>query len=113
MVPAILNAILTPVIKWPWRVIRLPVRLILVVAGVRKRWTYNLPVAGLEQAKAQGIIFTLRRAATTPQVWQHAEPWLHSKRSAPQCLAGGVASGARVAALSEVPGLMLALAAAG
>ncbi len=81
MAPAIFNAIVTPVIKWPWRLVRLPVRLVLVVAGVRKRRAYNLPVAGLDQAKAQGIMFALRRAATNPEVQQSGRTILGLQRA--------------------------------
>lgn len=38
------------------------------VFGVRKTRTYTLPVAGLDEAKAQTILYLLRRAADVPQV---------------------------------------------
>lgn len=73
---SLVNAVITPVVKWPWRLINLPVHFVLVITGVKKRRHYKLPVAGLEQSRAQGILFTLRRAATNAEEEGIAHDWL-------------------------------------
>lgn len=67
MASAIVRAVVTPVFHWPFRLLRAPVRFILVVTGFKNRKHYNIPVAGLEQSKAQSILFTLRRAASSEE----------------------------------------------
>ena len=61
---------LLSILRLPFRLARLPLSLVLVVIGVRHRRTFHLPAAGLDETKAQSILFALRRAATTPEV-QH------------------------------------------
>jgi hypothetical protein len=40
----------------------------MIIVGVKHRRTFNLPAAGLDETKAQSILFALRRAATSPEV---------------------------------------------
>lgn len=47
--------------------VRAPLGFLLLFLGPRRR-SFTLPVAGLDEAKAQPIWFALRRAATTPEV---------------------------------------------
>lgn len=51
-------------------------RFILVVTGFKNRKHYNIPVAGLEQSKAQSILFTLRRAASSEEEEDVSRDWL-------------------------------------
>lgn len=53
--------------SWPFRLVKGPVYLVARVLGVRKHRSYRLPVAGLQEAKAQSIVFTLKRAATSDE----------------------------------------------
>lgn len=65
VVGGILNTVVTPLIRWPIKVLRAPVRLVHVLIVGRPRRSYRLPVSGLQETRAQTILFALRRAATT------------------------------------------------
>jgi len=56
--------------------IRAPLGLVFVVVGFRHRRDFALPVAGLDEAKAQSIHFALKRAATSPDQERVAVEWL-------------------------------------
>lgn len=59
------------ILRLPFRLARLPFSLALLVVGVKQKICgrrFHLPVAGLDESKAQSILFALRRAATTLQV---------------------------------------------
>lgn len=69
-------AALVHIVLSPLRLLRAPVRLMLVALGVKRaKRVYKLPVAGLEQQKASQIVFTLSRAATTDEVGRHCTEW--------------------------------------
>jgi nuclear-control-of-ATPase protein 2 len=49
---------------------------IVLIVGYRHRREFALPVAGLDEAKAQSIYFALKRAASTPDQERVASEWL-------------------------------------
>lgn len=49
-------------------VVQPPISFVLLICGVRVRRNYSLPVASLDEARAQPIIFALRRAAVSEHV---------------------------------------------
>jgi hypothetical protein len=61
-------AIVKAAARLPWRLARAPIGFVLLIAGVRHRRCYTIPVAGLDESKAQPLWFSLRRAAETPEV---------------------------------------------
>ncbi|PSC72602.1 Nuclear control of ATPase [Micractinium conductrix] len=58
--------------------VRGPVGVVLLVAGVQRRRSFQLPVASLDEARAQPIWFTLKRAASNAQEQAIADLWLES-----------------------------------
>jgi hypothetical protein len=64
-------------ISLPFRVVRAPITVFLFGIGLRQRQTrFALPVAGLDDGKAQSLHFALRRAAATPEEEATAADWL-------------------------------------
>ena len=65
-------SILAALFRLPLRIarpiVRPPISFVLMVCGVRVRRNYSLPVASLDEARAQPIFFALRRAATNEHV---------------------------------------------
>ncbi|KAL6772305.1 hypothetical protein ACKKBG_A29715 [Auxenochlorella protothecoides x Auxenochlorella symbiontica] len=62
-------------VRLPWRLVRAPAQALLISRDTRRRkWTF--PVAGLDEGRAQDIIFALRRAATSESEAALAEVWL-------------------------------------
>lgn len=59
--------ILLDILRLPFRIVRAPLSVVLLAVGVKHRRSFNLPVAGLDEAKAQSIFFALKRAANTPE----------------------------------------------
>lgn len=67
---------LLSILKLPFRMAKLPFSVILMAVGFRHRHGFHLPAAGMDEAKAQTIYFTLKRAATTVEEDQVADDWL-------------------------------------
>lgn len=63
-------------LRLPFRVVHAPVSIMLIVLGFRRRRQFTLPVAGLDEAKAQSIYFALKRAAITPEQEAVGLEWL-------------------------------------
>ncbi|KAH7618699.1 hypothetical protein Ndes2526B_g05616 [Nannochloris sp. 'desiccata'] len=56
--------------------IRAPLSVVFIVVGFRHCRDFALPVAGLDEAKAQSIYFALKRASTSPDQERVAVEWL-------------------------------------
>ena len=100
----------------PWRVVRLPVKLFTFLSGGSRR-VHRLAVAGLDESRAQPILYTLRKAARTPEVRlpqafsadRHHRPssWQPSRRPA-NCLAVPAACRSKQSRMTGYPRWRLA-----
>ncbi|KAL4457516.1 hypothetical protein ABPG75_012381 [Micractinium tetrahymenae] len=59
-------------------IVQPPLSFVLLVCGVRVRRNYSLPVASLDEARAQPVLFALRRAAVTEHEQAIADRWLEA-----------------------------------
>ncbi len=59
-----------PVLFIPKRLLRVTLRVlrILRITPPKQSYRYTLPVAGISETRAQGLLFVLNRAATTDEV---------------------------------------------
>lgn len=64
------------ILKVPFRMARMPLSVILLAVGFRHRRGFHIPAAGMDEAKAQTIYFTLKRAAGTDEEEEVADDWL-------------------------------------
>jgi hypothetical protein len=70
-------------LRLPLRLARAPVDLALLAAGAGRRRALRLPVAGLDAARAQDVLFLLRRAAAAaPGEAEAAREWLAALQAA-------------------------------
>lgn len=67
------------IISLPWRLVRAPIST-LMIPKAPGRHLWHLPVSGLDEGRAQDIVFSLRRAARTEEVgtwfvWERSRDW--------------------------------------
>lgn len=77
------NGVLQTIAALPFRLLRVPLSLVGMVAGFPggspgRRRTLELPVAGLDETQAQPLWFALRRAAANREEQALAERWLEA-----------------------------------